>query len=128
MEFVDKIRGLSYEEIARRGGGILNSAARLQDTSEEELVKQALKRINEVISFGTGAIEIKSGYGLTTEAELKMLRVIRKLKELTPVTIKATFLGAHSIPMNYRNDPDKYVDIVVNEMIPQSGKKNWPIS
>lgn len=123
MEFVDKIRGLSYEEIARRGGGILNSAARLQDTSEEELVKQALKRINEVISFGTGAIEIKSGYGLTTEAELKMLRVIRKLKELTPVTIKATFLGAHSIPMNYRNDPDKYVDIVVNEMIPQVGEE-----
>ncbi len=117
-EFVDKIKGLSYEEIAKRGGGILNSAALLQQTPEEVLVEQAGERIKEIMALGTGAVEIKSGYGLTPEAELKMLRVIRQLKEIYPIKIKATFLGAHTIPMEYRNNPDEYVDIVINEMLP----------
>jgi imidazolonepropionase len=118
LEYVDKIRGLSYEEIARRGGGILNSAALLQATSEEELYEQSLGRVREIMQLGTGAVEIKSGYGLGTEAELKMLRVIRRLHESTPVDIKATFLGAHSFPLAYRENPDRYVDLVVEEMIP----------
>ncbi|MCD4746436.1 MAG: imidazolonepropionase, partial [Bacteroidales bacterium] len=118
IEYIDKIKGLSYEEIAKRGGGILNSAKKMQKISEEELIESALKRLDEIISYGTGAVEIKSGYGLTTESELKMLRVIKKLKELSPLTIKATFLGAHSIPMEYRNEQSKYVDLVINEMIP----------
>lgn len=118
IEYVDKIRGLSYEEIAKRGGGILNSAGKMQEMSEDDLVEGALARLDEIIAYGTGAVEIKSGYGLNVESELKMLRVIRKLDEISPLTIKATFLGAHSIPMEYRGDPDKYVDIVVNEMIP----------
>jgi len=117
-EFVDKIRGLSYEEIAKRGGGILNSARRLHDTTEDELYEQSLKRAMEIIRFGTGAVEMKSGYGLTTEDELKMLRVIRRIKEELPLTVKATFLGAHAIPDPYREDRDKYVDLIVNEMIP----------
>lgn len=119
IEYIDKIRGMSYEEIARRGGGILNSAKLMQSTSEEELVESALVRLNEIISYGTGAVEIKSGYGLTVESELKMLRVIKKLKQLSPLTIKATFLGAHSIPMEYRDNREKYVDIVINEMVPR---------
>jgi imidazolonepropionase len=117
-EFEDKIRGLSYEEIAKRGGGILNSARKLHETSEDELFISALKRIGEIVSFGTGAVEIKSGYGLNTEDELKMLRVIRKLRETTPLAIRATFLGAHAIPLEYKSDPAEYVDLVINEMIP----------
>lgn len=118
MEYMDKIRGLSYEAIAKRGGGILNSASLLQTTTEEELYEQSLSRVREIMHLGTGAVEIKSGYGLSTEAELKMLRVIRRLRETTPIDIKATFLGAHSPPLAYRKDPDRYVDLVVDEMIP----------
>jgi len=119
IEYVDKIRGLSYEEIAKRGGGILNSAKLLHETSEDELVEQALGRLNEIINLGTGAVEIKSGYGLTVEDELKMLRVIRKLKEISPLTIVSTFLGAHALPADYRGRQGDYVDLVINEMIPQ---------
>ena len=108
-EFVDKINGLSYEEIAAKGGGILNSAATLSNTSEQELFEQATKRLEEVRSLGTGAIEIKSGYGLSKDAELKMLRVIRRLKETSSVTIKSTFLGAHAVPLAYKQSPDTYV-------------------
>jgi imidazolonepropionase len=118
LEYTDRIRGLSYEEIARRGGGILNSATLLQETTEDELYEQSLTRVREIMQAGTGAVEIKSGYGLTTESELKMLRVIRRLRETTPMDIKATFLGAHSFPMAFREDPDSYVDLVVEEMIP----------
>lgn len=118
IEYGDKIRGLSYEEIAKRGGGILNSAKLLHNTSEDSLYKQALERINEIIEFGTGAVEIKSGYGLTVEDELKMLRVIKRLKETTPITIKSTFLGAHAVPAEYKGKQDEYVDVVINEMIP----------
>lgn len=118
QEYTDKIRGLSYEEIARRGGGILNSAALLRRTSEDELYEQSLERIREILRLGTGAVEIKSGYGLDTESELKMLRVIRRLRENTPLEIRSTFLGAHSFPLEYREDPDRYVDLVVEEMIP----------
>jgi imidazolonepropionase len=117
-EFVDRINGLTYTEIAEKGGGILNSAKRLQNTSEEELVASALKRLEEVKMLGTGAIEIKSGYGLTVDAELKMLRVIKKLKELSPVTIKANFLGAHAIPTAYKENRTAYIDSIVNEMLP----------
>jgi imidazolonepropionase len=102
IEYIDKIKGLSYEEIAKRGGGILNSAKRLHNATEEELYEQALPRINEIISQGTGAVEIKSGYGLNPEDEIKMLRVIKKLKETTPLRIKATFLGAHAVPADYK--------------------------
>ncbi|GET31191.1 imidazolonepropionase [Prolixibacter bellariivorans] len=119
QEFVDKIKGLSYEEIARRGGGILNSANRLHEMSEEELCVSALERISEIIYKGTGAVEIKSGYGLNPEDEIKMLRVIRRLKESTPLAIKSTFLGAHSIPMEYRDNPSVYVDQIINEMLPR---------
>ncbi len=117
-EFVDKIKGLSYAEIAAKGGGILNSAKRLQNTSEDDLYESALHRVNEVIGFGTGALEIKSGYGLTLEDELKMLRVAKKLNKTTPLTIKTTFLGAHAIPKTYQ-DRNDYIDLVINEMIPQ---------
>ncbi|MBT3207875.1 MAG: imidazolonepropionase [Bacteroidetes bacterium] len=119
IEYGDKIRGLSYEEIAKRGGGILNSAKLLHNTSEDSLYEQALGRIDEIIKLGTGAVEIKSGYGLNTEDELKMLRVIKRLKENTEITIKSTFLGAHSIPAEYRGNQSEYVDLVINEMIPQ---------
>jgi len=118
QEFCDKIKGLSYEEIAKRGGGILNSAKLLQNTSEDDLYEQSIERVKEIISQGTGAVEIKSGYGLTPEAELKMLRVIRRIKQNFPIEVKSTFLGAHSIPLEYRQNPDEYVDIVINEMIP----------
>jgi len=118
IEYIDKIKGLSYEEIAKRGGGILNSAKRLETASEEELIAGALERINEIISYGTGAVEIKSGYGLSTENELKILRVIKKLKELTPVTIKSTFLGAHALPLEYKNRQNEFVDLIINEMLP----------
>jgi len=117
-EYTDKIRGLSYEEIARRGGGILNSAKLLHETSEEELFLQSMERVREIISFGTGAVEIKSGYGLTTDDELKMLRVIRRIKQESPLTVKATFLGAHAVPAAYRKNRSGYVDLIVNEMIP----------
>jgi imidazolonepropionase len=118
-EFVDRIRGLTYEEIAQRGGGILNSAQRLRQTSEEVLFEAAWHRLQEVIGYGTGAIEIKSGYGLSLESELKMLRVIRRLKEVSPIPIKATFLGAHAIPAEYKHRRQEYVDLVVEQMIPQ---------
>ena len=119
IEYGDKIRGLSYEEIAKRGGGILNSAKLLHETSEEELFNQAKIRINDIIAMGTGAVEIKSGYGLTVEDELKMLRVIRRLKEETPVIIKATFLGAHAVPAAYKGNQKGYVDLVIQEMLPR---------
>ena len=122
IEYIDKIKGLSYEEIARRGGGILNSARLVQEATEDELVESALKRLDEIIRYGTGAVEIKSGYGLTVESEIKMLRVIKKLKQLSPLTIKSTFLGAHSIPLEYRENQTKYVDIVINEMLPQAAE------
>ena len=118
MEFCDKIRGLSYEEIAKRGGGILNSAKATAAASEEELYESAMQRLDEIMRMGTGAVEIKSGYGLTTESELKLLRVIRRMKENSPMTIKSNFLGAHGIPMEYRGHQEDYVDLVINEMIP----------
>jgi len=124
IEYVDKINGLSYEEIAKRGGGILNSAKMMADASEESLVESSLKRLNTITKYGTGAVEIKSGYGLSTDAEMKMLRVIRKLKELSPLTIKATFLGAHAIPSEYKSQQEKYVDKVINEMIPMVASEN----
>lgn len=124
IEYIDKIKGLSYEEIAERGGGILNSAKLIQKATEDELVDTAMERLNEIIGFGTGAVEIKSGYGLTVETEIKMLRVISRLKKLSPLTIKSTFLGAHSIPMEYRGKQEKYVDVVINEMLPQIVENN----
>ena len=123
-EFVDRIKGLSYEEIATRGGGILNSAEKLQQTSEDELYAGALERLNNLIKLGTGAIEIKSGYGLTLEAELKMLRVIKRLKETTEVSIKSTFLGAHALPKKFENNKDRYMDLVINEMLPIVASEN----
>jgi imidazolonepropionase len=117
-EFVDKIRGMSYADIAAKGGGILNSARKLHDTSEEELFNQAWKRLEEVSRLGTGAIEIKSGYGLTVEAELKMLRVIKKLKLKSPLSIKATFLGAHTYPQEYKNNHQGYIDRIIQDMLP----------
>ena len=118
-EFRDKIAGLSYEEIAARGGGILNSADLLHNTSEEELYRQSMERVNEIMAMGTGAVEIKSGYGLTVEDELKMLRVIRKIKETTPLTVKANFLGGHAVGRAYRGRQSEYVDLVCNEMLPK---------
>jgi imidazolonepropionase len=118
IEYIDKIKGLSYEEIAKRGGGIINSAKRLHDASEEQLFDEAWQRLETIISYGTGAVEIKSGYGLNVEDELKMLRVIRKLKEKSPLTIKATFLGAHALPLEYRGRQSEFVDVIVNEMLP----------
>ncbi|MBQ9254808.1 MAG: imidazolonepropionase [Bacteroidales bacterium] len=119
VEYIDKIKGLSYEEIAQRGGGIINSAKKLQQTPEEVLYEDAMQRLETITKYGTGAVEIKSGYGFTTEAELKMLRVIRKLKENSPLTIKANFLGAHGVPLEYKNNIDAFVDKIVNEMIPK---------
>ncbi len=118
-EFVDRINGLSYEDIAQRGGGILNSAKKLHQASEDELIEAALYRINQVIRMGTGALEIKSGYGLSLEDELKMLRVIKKLKLLTPIEIKATFLGAHALPEAYKENRSGYIDLIVEEMLPK---------
>ena len=117
-EFVDRINGLSYEEIALRGGGIINSAKKMQAATQEQLYQSALMRINEMISQGTGAIEIKSGYGLSLDAEIKMLRVIKKLKQALPIPIKATFLGAHAIPPAYKENRQSYIDIIINEMLP----------
>ncbi|HHM20560.1 MAG TPA: imidazolonepropionase [Bacteroidetes bacterium] len=119
-EWVDRIKGLSYEQIANRGGGILNSARRLQETPEEVLFEQAWQRLEEIKMYGTGAVEIKSGYGLTVESELKMLRVVRRLKEKSKMGIKATFLGAHSLPMAFRNgNRQGYIDLIINEMLPR---------
>ncbi|MBQ6254054.1 MAG: imidazolonepropionase [Bacteroidales bacterium] len=117
-EFIDKINGLSYEEIAARGGGILNSADLLHETSEDDLFRQTMERVDEMVAKGTGAIEIKSGYGLTTEDELKMLRVIKRVRETTPAIVRATFLGAHAVGRAYRGRQDEYVDLVADEMIP----------
>jgi len=119
QEFVDRINGLSYQEIAERGGGILNSAKKLQKTSEEDLYQQSSVRIKEVMLLGTGAIEIKSGYGLTTEAELKMLRVAKRLGEDFPITIKTTFLGAHAVPDEFKDNKEGYLDLIINEMLPK---------
>lgn len=122
QEFVDRINGLSYEEIANRGGGILNSAKKLNETSEEEIYEQSKIRLEEVMHLGTGAVEIKSGYGLTVDGELKMLRVIKKLAENYPIAIKATFLGAHAFPLHYKDDKAGYLDEIINEMLPEISK------
>ncbi|WP_311440936.1 imidazolonepropionase [Hoylesella buccalis] len=124
QEFVDKIRGLSYAEIAKRGGGILNSADKLHDMSEDELYQQAMRRVDEVIRKGTGCIEIKSGYGLNTADELKMLRVIKRIKETTSLKVVATFLGAHAVSREYAGKQSEYVDLVIREMIPAVAKEN----
>ena len=118
QEFVDRINGMTYEEIANRGGGILNSATKLKETSEEELYNQSKNRLEQVMKMGTGAVEIKSGYGLTVEGELKMLRVIQKLKSNYPIEIKATFLGAHAFPKEYKENHQGYIDSIINEMLP----------
>ncbi len=122
QEFVDRINGLTYEEIAHRGGGILNSARKLNETSEEEIYNQSKIRLEEIMLLGTGAVEIKSGYGLTVDGELKMLRVINRLSKEYPVTIKATFLGAHAIPLEYKNNRKGYIDLIINEMLPEIAK------
>lgn len=122
-EFVDRINGLTYEEIALKGGGILNSAKRLGELSEDELFEEAKIRIERLISYGTGALEIKSGYGLTVDAELKMLRIIKRLKEHFPITIKATFLGAHAFPKEYKENHRGYIDLILNEMLPAIEKE-----
>ena len=124
QEFVDRINGMSYEEIANRGGGILNSAKKLNDTTEEELYNQSKERLEEVMRLGTGAVEIKSGYGLTIDGELKMLRVIKQLSENYPIAIKATFLGAHAIPLAYKEDRKGYIDIIINNILPEIAKNN----
>ena len=122
-EFVDRINGLSYEEIANRGGGILNSAKKLQEISEDDLYEQSKVRLEEIMQLGTGAVEIKSGYGLTLYAELKMLRVIRRLKENYPISIKATFLGAHAVPAAYKNDKQGYLQMLVDDIMPVISKE-----
>lgn len=124
QEFVDRINGLSYEEIANRGGGILNSAQKLNETSENEIYEQSKVRLEEVMKLGTGAIEIKSGYGLTVEGEIKMLRVIRRLAENYPIKIKATFLGAHAFPKEYKENHSGYIDLIINEMLPKVAEEN----
>ena len=124
QEFVDRINGLSYEEIAHRGGGILNSTKKLQTTPEEDLYHESKIRLEEIMSQGTGAVEIKSGYGLTVASELKILRVIKRLKENYPITIKATFLGAHAFPLEYKNNHKGYIDLIINEMLPEIVKEN----
>ena len=123
-EFVDRIKGLSYEEIARRGGGILNSAKKLKDTTAEVLLEQAYRRLLEIQQYGTGAVEIKSGYGLSVESELKMLRVIQQLKSKTKMSIKATFLGAHALPLAFKNNRKGYIDLIINEMLPAIATEN----
>ena len=124
QEFVDRINGLSYEEIANRGGGILNSAKKLQETTEEDLYNQSKVRLEEVMKLGTGAVEIKSGYGLSVEGELKMLRVIKKLAANYPIAIKATFLGAHAFPLAYKDNHQGYIDLIIQEMLPQIAAEN----
>ncbi len=122
QEFVDRIKGLSYQEIAEKGGGIVNSAKKLQETSEEDLYHQSATRLREVMRLGTGAIEIKSGYGLTVDAELKMLRVAKRLSKEYPIDIKTTFLGAHAIPTEYKNNKSGYLDLLCNKMLPEVAK------
>jgi imidazolonepropionase len=122
-EFVDKIKGLTYTEIAAKGGGILNSAAKLRDASENELFNTAWKRLEQISKMGTGAVEIKSGYGLSTEGEMKMLRVIKRLKENSPLRIKATFLGAHTYPLQFKDDHQGYIKIIIEEMLPQIARE-----
>ena len=122
QEFVDRINGMNYEEIANRGGGILNSAKKLNETSEEEIYNQSKVRLLEVMRLGTGAIEIKSGYGLTLEGELKMLRVIQRLSQNNPITIKATFLGAHAFPLEFKENHKGYIDLIITEMLPEIAK------
>lgn len=123
-EFVDRIKGLSYEAIAANGGGILNSAKTLQETSEEELYQQSKSRLEDVIQLGTGAIEIKSGYGLTVDAELKILRVIKRLKENYAIAIKATFLGAHAVPLEYKRNKEGYLKLLIDEALPKIAEEN----
>ena len=123
QEFLDKINGLTYEEIAKRGGGILNSADRLHETSEDELYRQAMERIDEIVEMGTGLVEIKSGYGLTLEDELKILRVISRIKETAPLDVRATFLGAHAVGRAYKGRQSEYVEHVCNDMIPAVAKE-----
>ena len=123
-EFVDKIKGLSYAEIAAKGGGILNSADKLNQTNEEDLYSMAAERLRKLIQLGTGAIEIKSGYGLTVDAELKMLKVIKRLKETFPIPIKATFLGAHAFPIAFKENKQTYINLIINEMLPAIEKEN----
>ena len=124
QEFVDRINGLTYEEIAYRGGGILNSAQKLNETEEDEIYEQSENRLKEVMQLGTGAIEIKSGYGLTVEGEIKMLRVIKRLAENYPIKIKATFLGAHAFPKEYKENHSGYIDLIINEMLPKIAEEN----
>jgi len=123
QEFVDRINGLTYEEIAKRGGGILNSVKVLSSTNEDDLYEQSLKRVNEVIALGTGALEIKSGYGLSVSSEIKMLNVIKRIKETVPIKIKATFLGAHAIPVKYQNNKEGYIDLIINDMLPKISRE-----
>lgn len=122
-EFINRINGLSYEEIANRGGGILNSAKKLRDTSEDDLFEQSSVRFNEIILQGTGAVEIKSGYGLNLESELKILRVIKRLKDLNSIPVKATFLGAHALPGEFKDNKKGYIDLIINEMLPAIAKE-----
>lgn len=124
QEFVDRIKGLTYEEIANKGGGILNSAKKTQETSFEDLYQQSAKRLEEVMTLGTGAIEIKSGYGLTVDSEIKMLSVIKKLKENYSIPIKSTFLGAHALPTEFKNNKQEYIDLIIQEMLPKITKEN----
>lgn len=124
QEFVDRINGLSYEDIAQRGGGILNSAKTLQNTSEKTLFEQSMCRIQSLIKQGTGALEIKSGYGLTTDAEIKMLRVIKKIEQHSELKIKATFLGAHAVPEQFKNNKSEYIDLIINEMLPKINEEH----
>ncbi len=123
-EFVDRINGLSYQEIAAKGGGILNSAQRLNETDEDILFQDSLKRAHQLILLGTGALEIKSGYGLTVEGELKMLRVIKRLKQNLDIPIKATFLGAHAFPLEFKENKDNYIELIINEMLPKIATSN----
>ncbi|MDI5888379.1 imidazolonepropionase [Flavobacterium yafengii] len=122
QEFVDRINGMTYEEIANRGGGILNSAKKLNETTEEEIYNQSKARLEEVMRLGTGAVEIKSGYGLTVNGELKMLRVIQRLAQNYPITIKATFLGAHAFPLEFKGNHQGYINLIINEILPEIAK------
>lgn len=124
QEFVDRINGMTYEEIANRGGGILNSAKKLHETSDEEIYNQSKARLEEVMQLGTGAVEIKSGYGLSVQDELKMLRVIKRLKDNYPIAIRATFLGAHAFPTEFKDNHQGYIDLIIHEMIPAIAKEN----
>ncbi len=124
QEFVDRINGLSYEEIANRGGGILNSAKKLNETDEQVIYEESRKRLEEIMHLGTGAVEIKSGYGLTVDGELKMLRVIKRLKENYTITIKSTFLGAHAFPVEYKENHEGYINLIIDEMLPKIAKEN----